>query len=70
MAIHSLDTAKKFSSEILPLVFLAMHAKPKEDEDGKRGVEFSSMLLAEFKGQFSKRGWGFQHCSQSSKVSF
>ena len=31
MALHSPDSAKKVASEILPLVFLAMHAKAKED---------------------------------------
>ena len=31
MALHSPDSAKKVASEILPLIFLAMHAKAKED---------------------------------------
>ena len=31
MAIHSPDSAKKLSSEILPLVFLAMHGTAEED---------------------------------------
>ncbi len=39
MAIYSLDTARNFSSDFLPLVFLAMHAKPQEEDDGEEGEE-------------------------------
>ena len=35
MATYSLDTAKNFAGEILPLVFLTMHAKPREEDDSK-----------------------------------
>ena len=33
IATYSLDTAKSHSSDILPLVFLAMHAKPREGDE-------------------------------------
>ncbi len=35
MATHSPDIAKNYSAELLPLIFLAMHAKPSPDEDSK-----------------------------------
>ena len=31
MAMHSPDTAKNVASDVLPLVFLAMHATAKDD---------------------------------------
>ena len=37
ISLHSSDTAKAFATDLLPLVFLAMHAKP-EDEGHSRAI--------------------------------
>lgn len=39
MATYSLDTSRKFSSDILPFVFLAMHAKPSQQDEEEGGGE-------------------------------
>lgn len=60
MALHSLDKAKQFSSEILPLVFLAMHAKPQEEEDGEMEGENDMegrMVRGEREGLLGHVGW-------------
>ena len=48
MAIHSPDSAKKVSTEILPLVFLAMHGTPKEDGEQANTCVYLGTQTLEF----------------------
>jgi len=45
MAMHSPDIATNFSSDLLPLIFLGMHAKPGPDDDSEKRIHIHMISL-------------------------